>query len=519
MKPTYDCVAQIADADAPLPWADIEQVVLCSTSDLPGAQSDTNCPICLSAPSAPRITRCGHVYCYACILHYLIVADEGARPRGVLSHKHSKRCPICWDEVHARDLKAVHWIEARQAAADFTHAYEAARGVEATERVRDTITLRLVERPHGTTLALPRSATWPSAARAEGIYCFQPDALTFARVVLATPEFLIASLERDVAEVDAELVSLQQYAPDELSVEFLRVARQNLGEQMARAHAQRAAPLPRIEAARAAVAGAPDAPDAPADAYYFYQAASGQNIFVHPLDVKVLLAHYGAYARFPDTLQVAIQHAEEGTMDETLRRKCKYIAHLPMSSDVTFLEIDWARTAACFAATQGTVDWKPFEGMLKQRWKRHHEKDTREERARAKAEKQSAASARATDAGPAWPAPDAALSFRESAMVGAEMYFPRHPGADEEALAQNVPLPSVPAPKPATQKTVWGTPAAPSAAGDAGGDTRHMDDAWKALEQAHGSQQDAPAQQPASSSKSQKRKPKLILTGGGRGMG
>lgn len=530
MKPTYDCIAQIADADAPLPWQDIVQVILSNTSDLPGAKSDANCPICLSPPSAARMTKCGHVYCFACILHYLIVAEDEARPRGMLSHKQSKRCPICWDEVHPRDLRAVLWVDAHQAASEFTESYRRESG--GTKGEPNTITLRLVERPHGTTFALPRSHTWPSAAREEGVYCFQPDALTFARVVLATPEFLIASLERDVAEIDAELINVRQYAPDELSVEFLHVAKQQLDEQIAKAQAQQAASeLKRVEAAREAlgraqqwptsVAAQEAIPPSKSDAYFFYQAASGQNIFIHPLDVKVLLAHFGTYANFPNTLQVAIQTVEEGTMDENLRRKCKYIAHLPMSSDITFIEVDWARTAALFGETQGKIDWKPYEGMLRQRLQRHRDKHNREERARARAEKVSTvASARAMDPHASdGIVPDDTLSFRESAMVGAEMFFPVHPGSDAEAFEQSGPLPSAPAPKPAsTRKTVWGTPAAPSASGPTP-DAHVVDDAWNALEQAHGSHEGAPTEQPSSNTKNQKRKPKLILTGGGRGMG
>lgn len=524
MKPTYDCTMHFANPDAPLPWQDIVQVVMSSTSDLAvtAAQSDATCPICLSPPSAPRITRCGHVYCYACILHYLTVAEEGTRPKGISTYRHSKRCPICWDDVHAKDLKAVHWLDARRNSAQFTHQYLAEKGKEGGEEPGVT-TLRLVERPQSTTLALPRSAAWPRAARPEGVYCFQPDALEFARIVIATPEFLAASLERDIGEIEEEVVELQRYTPDELSVEFLHVAKQNLAEQVARVHAQlEGRALHRIQVARNAVAHAHDAQDAhePPGSYFFYQAASGQNIFIHPLDVKVLLAHFGAYAHFPDTLRVVVQHAEEGTMDETLRRKCKYIAHLPMSSDVTFLEVDWAQTSARFADTQGAIEWKPFEGMLKQRWNRHKEKDARENRARAKAEKGAQRSQPPPEPSEFAYMPDATLSFRDSAMIGAEMHFPTHPGVEEDALGQSVPFPSIaPAPKlHSAQKTVWGTPAAPSTAADpARPDTRVMDDAWNALEQAN----DAPQteQQPAPSARSQKRKPKLILTGGGRGMG
>jgi len=50
-------------------WSDILQVIIprspvlasASATLLPQDDSQTNCPICLSPPAAPRMTRCGHV--------------------------------------------------------------------------------------------------------------------------------------------------------------------------------------------------------------------------------------------------------------------------------------------------------------------------------------------------------------------------------------------------------------------------------------------------------------------------
>lgn len=532
MKPTFEGVAQLVDADVPLPWDDIVQVILSATSDPvvstpAGSHSDTTCPVCLSPPVAPRMTRCGHVYCYSCILHYLLVTDTGEKQRPGLAHKHGKRCPICWDDVYAKDLKAVHWVDAQEQAAAYAHQYLADRGSEVLDE-EGILTLRLIERPHGTTLALPRSDTWPVQACEYGVYCFQPDALTFARFVLATPEFIVESLDRDLGEVEREGQVLQRYDPDRLSMEYLLVAKHALEEQIAQARVQlEMRSLHRIEAARTALGFQDGSSPAPppsfqTDSYWFYQAASGQSIFMHPLDVKVLLAQFGAYSRFPNTLQVAIQWAEEGTMDDHLRRRCKYIAHLPMTSDVTFIEVDWARTAALLSERQGTIAWRAFEGMLKQREAGHRQKQAREDRAWAKAEKDSAEQARTTQAHgrpgtgrDAVYTQDLSMSFRESAMVGVEMYFPRHPGAAEEETASHAPAPGPGRPSTSnasTQKTVWGTPAA---AGDVlvpGRDAWVMDDAWDALEEASSTERPAAAQP-----RTQKGKTKLILTGGGRG--
>lgn len=53
-----------------------------------------SCPICLYPPLAARITRCGHIFCWPCVLHYLSLSD-----------KSWSKCPICYEAVHTADLK------------------------------------------------------------------------------------------------------------------------------------------------------------------------------------------------------------------------------------------------------------------------------------------------------------------------------------------------------------------------------------------------------------------------------
>lgn len=52
------------------------------------------CPICLYSPIAAKITRCGHIYCWPCILHYLALTDRTWQ-----------KCPICFEAVHKNELK------------------------------------------------------------------------------------------------------------------------------------------------------------------------------------------------------------------------------------------------------------------------------------------------------------------------------------------------------------------------------------------------------------------------------
>ena len=69
--------------------------------------SYVQCPICLeNLPSmvAPRITKCGHIYCWPCVLQYLAYNKES-------SQRSWKRCPLCNDPIYKQDLKNVQIVQ------------------------------------------------------------------------------------------------------------------------------------------------------------------------------------------------------------------------------------------------------------------------------------------------------------------------------------------------------------------------------------------------------------------------
>ncbi|KAG5461009.1 MAG: hypothetical protein BJ554DRAFT_6871 [Olpidium bornovanus] len=81
--------------------------------------------------------------------------------------------------------------------------------------------------------------------------------------------------------------------------------------------------------------------DGRTDSYYFFQARDGQHLYLHPLDIRVLKQEYGDYDEFPETITVRVVGVEESTLTEELRKRCRYLSHLPLSCDVTFVEVDW----------------------------------------------------------------------------------------------------------------------------------------------------------------------------------
>jgi len=62
--------------------------------------SDCHCPICWEEEFlVPRVIKCGHIFCFPCILQYLSVSEEDDQRR---------HCPLCGESFDKRDLKTVN---------------------------------------------------------------------------------------------------------------------------------------------------------------------------------------------------------------------------------------------------------------------------------------------------------------------------------------------------------------------------------------------------------------------------
>lgn len=65
--------------------------------------------------------------------------------------------------------------------------------------------------------------------------------------------------------------------------------------------------------------------------YYFYQASDGQWLFLTALDMRILLAHYGAYGTLPGRLAAQVVNIDNITQTEVMRKKIKFLGHLPLT--------------------------------------------------------------------------------------------------------------------------------------------------------------------------------------------
>merc|ERR1712157_596912 len=74
--------------------------------------------------------------------------------------------------------------------------------------------------------------------------------------------------------------------------------------------------------------------------YSYYQSQDGQNIFLHPLNIKCILYHYGELTKAPACIEGNVVEIESFVQTEEKRNRFRFLSHLPISSTVTLCELD-----------------------------------------------------------------------------------------------------------------------------------------------------------------------------------
>uniref|UniRef100_A0A8C3GRL9 E3 ubiquitin-protein ligase RNF10 n=1 Tax=Cairina moschata TaxID=8855 RepID=A0A8C3GRL9_CAIMO len=368
-----DYTVHFADPDTLVNWDFVEQVRICS-HEVP------SCPICLYPPTAAKITRCGHIFCWACILHYLS-----------LSEKTWSKCPICYGSVHKKDLKSVIAMETRQYA------------------IGDVITMQLMRREKGVLIALPKSQ-WMNVV--QPVYVGDDQHSQYSKLLLASREQV---LQLVILEEKAAL--LKQYEEEKHTPEacFIEAAIQELkvrtswdvfsniifnsmlsiyllllkwlcviilcgmeylsafDEELVEPCSDQASSfLPPVESEEA-VLDEEEVPEVdtirepdvktteelnPAETsyqeckdtissghhnnspfYYFYQAEDGQCMYLHPVNVRCLVREYGSLEKSPEKITAAVVEIAGYSMTEDIRQRHRYLCHLPLTCEFSICEL------------------------------------------------------------------------------------------------------------------------------------------------------------------------------------
>ena len=82
--------------------------------------------------------------------------------------------------------------------------------------------------------------------------------------------------------------------------------------------------------------------NSPKNVFYFYQSSDGQPIFLHALNVQMLIHEYGSLEACPSKIRGKIVEKDNASMTEELRNRLRYLRHMPLTSSFEVCEIQLA---------------------------------------------------------------------------------------------------------------------------------------------------------------------------------
>lgn len=75
--------------------------------------------------------------------------------------------------------------------------------------------------------------------------------------------------------------------------------------------------------------------------FYFYQSRDGQPLYLHSINIRMLQMMYGSLDRAPHVIGGKIIQKEVCSMSEELRKRLKYLQHLPVTSQFEVAELSF----------------------------------------------------------------------------------------------------------------------------------------------------------------------------------
>ncbi|CAK9202283.1 unnamed protein product [Sphagnum troendelagicum] len=414
-----DYMLNASDPDKMLQWEDVAAVNVTAP--------EVQCPICLdSPPLCPQITSCGHMFCFPCILRYLMAGEEDLRG------DHWKKCPLCFAMISCKDLRTL--------SIDPVQEYH----------VGDRVRFNLLTRAKGSIIPFGRREGGLGAlAYSKDGRCHLYSKFTLTSNAEQTTDKAVAELMAWSARVevegseDLEMLLYVHAAVDELqqrkqvwsehrTLDFLSSSppvRQHDDEEGNAYRPTRSlksngqeTELVNVDEDSSEILNTegnegppadwedlllhPPETDEPSvvinnterkeqdvkkdqderDSYTFYQSADGQSLILHPLNVKCLLQHYGDYEALPSNLEAQVVELESVTQTDATRKRYRYLSHLPLTATFQLCEVDLSDMLP-------TEAFSPFAEEIRSRQLRRKHRMQQEREEKAKQERMAAVAA------------------------------------------------------------------------------------------------------------------------------
>ncbi|XP_062223233.1 uncharacterized protein LOC133922085 isoform X2 [Phragmites australis] len=357
---TGDYQIESMDPDKMLQWDDIICVRYCSPYEV-------QCPICLESPLCPQITSCGHIYCFPCILRYLMMGKEDYRGECW------KKCPLCFMMVSTKELYTVHITQVQHF------------------RAGDVATFTLLSRSRNSlTPSVKSSSSQCTSADEDPCNVFSKFILT-SDMELSVREAksdlsnwlhmadlgLVDDLEK-LPYVSAALEQLEErmkhwienrnygsspplkdsFSPgssyNSRNSSDAHTSRQNSGHKLSHVSGGdmitgisvlSVSPESNKSSDKGTLSKMGEKCTTPIDSnehdsYTFYQVSDGQHLILHPLNMRCLLDHFGGSDMLPPGITGKILELETVTQSEATRKRYRFLSHFSLTTTFQFCEID-----------------------------------------------------------------------------------------------------------------------------------------------------------------------------------
>lgn len=330
-----------------------------------------SCPICLSDDiSCGRMVKCGHIFCYQCLLQYIDSNERKAEQEYLEKNKKSNvkvinnfdalkeklhhDCPLCGDIINLKHVVPV----SMNILGSEGNSNEV---VKEGQRVQ----MQLICRPKSSSIGLPvYLGIDPELISLPLVY--DPDSIIDIRIAmnyLISDDIDVQFLNKDIQDLK-EQSQMDQLLYNE-SDEFVLKAISEIEQRISRLKERTTSKVTKNDLSIAYL-GKEQLLSKYNDenAYFYYEHIdkNAQRTFLDGQDVNILKKEYVKYANFPDTIDVKIQHVYHG--NQVNNHSVQYMSHLPMGSGYRLIEVD----------IQPHIRdelFQHYRGMLKARVKNH----------------------------------------------------------------------------------------------------------------------------------------------------
>lgn len=258
------------------------------------------------------------------------------------------KCPLCGKKIRLEDLRPVDVRSVAPCYADMEQ------------------TMRLVIRRKESFVTMPffreswqsylEDCSIPEDRKEDPRGCrMQP---IYSRIFVANEERLLYLLERDEKDVeqmvkeDSSCIPYADYAMEEL-VQTRKLLESKIRQQRRETFFQVAA---REDSEKQTVAQSVDVdPFQLNDFRLFYQAESGQDLYLHPFNIKCLLSYYEHLSLAPSVIRGKVMEVERCTMTEDLKKRMRFLSHLPLGCEFYLVEVSESKSILLVVSEIGFV--------------------------------------------------------------------------------------------------------------------------------------------------------------------